>query len=223
MLHIFGDSITKSIAFDEVNGFRTVEDNFIRRAASACGLALNNRSLFGATITKGKQLLRRFAKDLREGDAVLLAYGGNDCNFPWNEISEAPEKEHTPKTPKEHFALLLTQSVQELRERGLRPLLMTLPPLQPRRFFRLISQGLSEVTLLRWLGSVDAIYDWQESYSHIVEEVSRKLQVPLFDARGVLLSSPHYEQYLCSDGMHINEAGQEALTGAFAKFLDQAI
>ncbi len=223
MLHVFGDSITKSVALEEDGSFRTVSDNFIYRAAQTCGLPLNNRSLFGATLTKGRQLLKRFSKDLSPGDRVLIAYGGNDCNLPWDIISENPQSSPSAKTPIEDFKVQLSEMIDELRERGMEPILMSLLPLQPNRFFQVVSKGLKAETLRKWLGDIQEIYYWQEGYSKVVMETAASKDVPLFDARSVFLSHPHYEELLCSDGMHMNEQGQEILTEAFTKFLQKIV
>jgi lysophospholipase L1-like esterase len=219
MLHIYGDSVTKSIAFDEKGALKTVTDNFIKRAAEACGLALNNRSLFGATITKGRQLLKRFAKDFSPGDQVLLAYGGNDCNLPWEVISADPEASPQAKTPIKEFTAHLSATIDELREKEVEPLLMNLLPLQPKRFFDAVTQGLHSDVILQWIGDIQEIYRWQEGYSQVVMETAARKGVPLFDARSVFLSHPHYEDLLCHDGMHLNDKGQALLTDAFSQFL----
>jgi len=219
VFHVFGDSITKSVALEEDGNLRTVSDNFIFRATKAAGLPLNNRSLFGATLAKGRQLLKRFASDLSPGDTVLIAYGGNDCNLPWDLISENPELPAMAKMPLADFTLQLNEVIDELREKGLKPVLMNLLPLQPNRFFKVISKGLKADILLNWLGDLGAIYRWQEGYSLAIMETAARKSVPLFDARSVFLSHPHYEKLLCSDGMHMNDEGQSLLTEAFTEFL----
>ena len=64
-------------------------------------------------------------------------------------------------------------------------MLMTLPPLDSKRYFKWICKNEKEAekNILKWLGDVNRIYYWQEQYSKRVEELAAENKVELIDVR----------------------------------------
>ena len=65
--------------------------------------------------------------------------------------------------------------------------------------------------VLKWLGSVETIYRYQEMYSIMVEKIARAVDVALIDIRSAFLSDHHYENFICEDGIHPNSKGYELI------------
>lgn len=145
------------------------------------------------------------------GITAFLELGGNDCDFAWNEIADNPGEEHVPKTPLVEFRELYKQVIDEIYNNGGNPIILTLPPLEPNRYFDWISKDTNSDNILKWLGDVDRIYRWQEMYNVEVMLLATKMAVPIIDIRSVFLKCNHYRDFLCSDGIHPNNDGYELI------------
>jgi hypothetical protein len=130
-------------------------------------------------------LQRRLAN--RSFDIVVLEYGGNDCDFNWQEISERPNDKHNPHTSLTVFIDTYIKMIHWLKEKYIEPIVTTLPPLEPQKFFDWFCNGLNKDNILKWLGTVNAIYRWQEKYSRAIEYIAYKTDVLLVDIRGAFL------------------------------------
>ena len=206
---IFGDSISKGIIFEEQNQRYCMVTKDIRSWTRPA--ILHNFSVMGCTIRKGMEIIKRHLPQLSSYENVFLEFGGNDCDFDWQAVSDHPEEEHMPNTPPEEFEALYTQAVLSIQQQGGKPVLLTMPPLAPDRYFNWISKGKNSANILKWLGGVDTIYRWQEMYSMKVALLAQKLSVPLVDIRSAFLSQHHYRDFLCADGIHPNRKGHHLI------------
>ena len=209
---LYGDSILKGILLE--NGKYTINREWEDRLLAHPDLDIRNRSRFGCTIRKAMNLIRRdSASRAQENEIAILEFGGNDCDYRWNEISAAPEKEHNCKTPPEEFMEDYREAIRLLRDSGRTPVLLTLPPIDSERYLRFICRdGLSRENILLWLGDVDAIYRWQEKYSAMVERLAKEEQVQLIDLRSAFLrDGRRNEELLCADGIHPSRSGQNII------------
>ena len=99
------------------------------------------------------------------------------------------------------------KAIQLIQEKKGNPILLTLPPLEPKRYFQWISRNLHPDNILHWLGGVDTIYRWQEMYNMKVLLLAQKLHVPVVDIRSAFLAQHGYQALLCEDGIHPNRKG----------------
>lgn len=219
---IFGDSILKGVQLQKESKRYAVEDCLaLDSLANRYGFTLENCSRFGYTIERGEKLVLRQLEKGIEADAVILEYGGNDADFRWEEVSARPLEEHEPNTPLPRFLDQLDQLVEQIRNRGIRPVLTTLPPISASRYLAWITRnGLSKENILLWLGDEGAIYRYQERYSNGIKELAEKKAVDLVDLRDAFLAQRQLLPYLCEDGIHPNSAGQKLIHDAFAKKLE---
>lgn len=218
---LFGDSIARGVVLDAQGTYKPIKECFAVLAAKELGFALINKARFGCTITKGREIIEHFLD--RIGTQVrrlaFLEFGGNDCDFRWDQISADPKAEHLPATPPRHFFRMYGEAIQQLREKGLRPVLMTLPPLDAERYFVWFTRtGLDQKAILGWLGDVQFIYRWHESYSNAVWEIGETWQVPVVDIRRAFLEQRHYSRFLCKDGIHPNAEGHRLITSEIITF-----
>lgn len=221
---VFGDSILKGIQLNPANE-KYITDNHIDldMLRNTYALAIENFSKFGCTITKGCEILKKRLSRGLECDIVVMDFGGNDCDFDWQAISENPEAEHQPHTPLDVFEQTYRSIIHMLREKAIRPILATLPPIDPQRFFDWFFRDLNKENILKWLGSVNTIYRYQENYSRTVEKIAREEDVYLVDLRGEFLKHRRIDNLLCGDGIHPNTEGQKLITTAFSNFARRAL
>lgn len=218
---IWGDSILKGVVFDEIKGaYKLLTAGAVESAARILNIPILNKSRFGNTIERGKGQLERSLKDGLDCDLVMLEYGGNDCDLDWAAISADPSLSHEPKTPLNLFKDTYRQMIRLLRQHGIEPLLVSLPPLHSERYFEfIVSKGLSRDNIMVYLGDVQQIYRHQESYSLAVTSLAASEKCLYAPIREAFLSVRNFPDYMCSDGIHPNEKGHElmqnVLTGLF--------
>lgn len=208
---VFGDSIGKGIVLEAESSRYVVSKIDLNRIIGQSKIIVNNYSMMGCTISKGLSVIKRHASELASYKNIFLEFGGNDCDLLWNEVSDHPEAQHIPKTSPEEFEQLYTQAISEIRSNGGRPVMLSLPPLEPSRYFQWISRQLNKANILKWLGGIDSIYRWQEMYNLKVVLLAAKLSVPLIDIRSAFLEKHHYKELLCEDGIHPNKEGHELI------------
>ena len=215
---VFGDSILKGIQLDRITKKHIVKNDIdIDKIGGKHLVSIDNFSLFGSTINKGKTLLQRHL-ERKNFDIVLLEHGGNDCDFNWAKIAENPSHNHIPNTPILTFVDTYIKIIHSLKEKHIEPIITTLPPLEPQRFFDWFCKGLNKDNVLKWLGSVNTIYRWQERYSRTIEYIGRMTNTIVIDLRGAFLNHFRIDDLLCEDGIHPNTKGQNIITEAFLNF-----
>lgn len=220
-IQLFGDSILKGIQINPINKrYYTKNDIDTQMLSERYALCFQNDSRFGCTVTKGEKILTSKMESGLHCDAVIMDFGGNDCDYKWNEIAENPEGSFQPNTPLLDFMIEYRIIIQKLKAKGIVPILTTLPPLEPQRFFDWWCQNLNKDNILKWLGSITAIYSQQEKYSRHVEQLAKEENVSLVDIRGAFLDHGHIGTLMCEDGTHPNSKGQEIITEAFSNFFD---
>ncbi len=218
---IYGDSIMKGATPEGENRYRSVLPRFLPKLAEKYGLAVTNKARFGSTIDRGYALLQ---KDLNEQIApysyALVEYGGNDCDFDWAAIAQAPEKEHQPHTSIATFTRILETMAHELMQKGVKPLLMTLPPLDAERYLSFICRGgISRANIVQWLGETQMIYRFQEMYSAAILKLALARGLPLVDVRSYFLDKHNYGDLVSQDGIHPSEEGYALIHTAFDEYL----
>ena len=214
---IYGDSILKGVIYDEkTNHYSVANEEFDRLAEELPEVQISNFARFGCTIQKGYRYFMNALKNGLQCDSVILEYGGNDADFNWAEVSAQPDGEHLPNTPLRTFEHLLTEMLRELKDRSIRPILMSLPPIHAERYLNfIVSKGLSKQNILRWLGDVQMIYRFQEMYSNAISRIAYMTNTLLADVRNVFLEKHNFEELFCQDGIHPNEKGQALVRQAF--------
>jgi len=218
---VSGDSISKGVVFDDVqNKYVILKDNYIAIMQSKLSGIIRNTAKFGNTIIKGMSKLK---DDVLNDcpDIVLMEYGGNDCDFNWNEVSNNPNADHKPKTDFNTFENKLKEAVCFLKNNKIIPVLVTLPPLNADRYLKWISKNdpLAETNILKYIGSVTKIYWWQEKYSFAVLKIAEETNTKWIDIRGAFLQYPDFTKFLCLDGIHPNEVGHKIMANKLIDFI----
>lgn len=221
-VYLFGDSVARGVILNEEGTYTPIKDYFGALAAAKLGINLVNKARFGCTITKGLDILRRFVAGERGPAATgmaFLEFGGNDCDFLWNEIADRPDAEHSPATPLDAFSRIYGEMIDALRASGLSPVVMSLPPLVAERYFDWFTRnGLDRKAILAWLGDVQQIFRWHEGYDWAVRKVAAAKSCPLLDIRKDFLEKRDYRDYICGDGIHPNREGHKLIEYSLEKY-----
>lgn len=208
---LFGDSLLKGIVIDEESN-RYLISNAIawREIEHHLNIKIDNQSRMGATITYGFKKIKTYLKTHPKPDVVLIEYGGNDCDYDWVYVANNKSKNHLSKTEPKAFRKTLSELIDFLINNQIEPVLMTLPPIDPNRYYHWISkQGLNQDNLMYFLGDVQTIYRHHELYNQIIHDVAYEKCVRLIDVRQSFLGSNNYHDLMCIDGIHLNENGHQ--------------
>lgn len=218
----FGDSIMRGVVSDEKdsNGkpiYKISDESFVNRCERHLGVKILNFACFGSTTTQGMKYINRYENDVKDTDVAVFEYGGNDCDFDWKAVASDPQKTHQPKVTLNRFVEQYKALIDRIKSMNIRPVILSMPLIDPDRFFEFISLGLDKDNILRWLGGKTMfIYQWHEMYNLELFKMARQLQVPIADITSPFLESTHYSDYLCADGIHPNERGHALIADALA-------
>ena len=209
---VFGDSVGTGVVLSETGRYTSGAPD-ITSLTGRTDITLENFSRFGFVTEKTLSLIEKCESDIASSDAIFIEVGGNDCDFDWQSISDAPEEEHLCKTPPTLFEKIYTALLTKAKAFGAKVFALNLPPIVPARYFKKITEkaGMCAENVLRWLGSVETIYRYQEMYSIMVEKTARAVGVALIDIRSAFLADHHYEELICEDGIHPNSKGYELI------------
>lgn len=223
----FGDSVMKGIVVDKENSpadglkYKISDEGFAARCCRTLGVKVDNFARFGGVVSQGMKFASRYADRVRNCDYVLFEYGGNDCDYDWAKIAENPCEEHTPRTPIRQFVECYSALIDYVKSLGATPVLLSLPVLEPNRFFRHVSKGLNGDNILRWLGgTVLSIDRWHERYNMEIFRLGAMKRVPVIDITSVFLERKNFADYICEDGIHPNEAGHALIESAIVDYLN---
>lgn len=218
---IYGDSISKGVVYDEEKErYITIKDNYASLLQDKLKGVLYNAGRFGNTITRG---ISRLETDVLKTnpDIVVVEFGGNDCDFNWEEVANNPCGQHMPKTDFNLFQSSLTDLISKLKKYNITPVLMSLPPIDAERYFKWISKynDSIEKNILKWLGSVNKIYWWQEKYNSAVICAAQATNTKWIDVRSAFLQTPDYTKLICKDGIHPNRSGHRVIADKMFEFI----
>ena len=211
---LFGDSIAKGVKFDEERGrYVQMEPCFANLFREETHSDVENFACFGSTVDKGAQIYERKQASLADSDYVVFEFGGNDCDFDWEQVSKSPSTDMLCRTPMDRFTEVYGGLVTRAKVLGKRVVLLTLPPLDPERYFYWISENRNIENIKNFLGgSISFLYRWQELYNSAVRSLAAKTDAVLVDLRAAFLRERHYSDGLCIDGIHPNEWGHVVMS-----------
>ncbi|MDL2259247.1 SGNH/GDSL hydrolase family protein [Eubacteriales bacterium OttesenSCG-928-K08] len=218
-IRIYGDSLMKGTVIDERLRYRATMGQNIEAFQSRFGVQIENSSRFGSTVERGQAQLKKDIEAGLSGGYALIEFGGNDCDFRWNEVAAQPEKEHLPRTTLAVFEQIYHAMIAALRQRNVTPIVMTLPPIDAERYLDFIDRaGNDKRQILRWLGDTNMIYRFHELYSHAVEKIAMQTNTLLIDVRERFLGLNNFRELIGLDGIHLNPAGYKLMVETFNSF-----
>lgn len=228
---IFGDSILRGVYVEEETRTHRLYRERIANLSTSSGCEVKNCSVMGATVETGEELIRRKFQPYAEGQpyadgqpdadgepaTVIFEYGGNDCDYKWQDISDNPAGEFSPNTPADRFVSGYGKCIEYAKSLGSRVFLCNLVPLDAGRYIEWISRNLSKENILSWLGDTSMLYRWQEYYNRTAEQIAAKYGCPLIDIRSPFLLSHSYSGLLSPDGIHPTVEGHRVIDRLIAE------
>lgn len=211
---VWGDSVARGVVFDDQRERYSLSPcNAASIVGEKLGIEIQNRSRMGMTSGDGVTMMQ---KDLDRGlraEVAIIEFGGNDCDFNWKAISEAPDALHLPKTSADEYEKNIRSMINKAKSAGMQPILVNLTPVNAENYFQFVSRhGLSQENILRWLGDKFQIYRYQERYSMIVSRIARECSCRLLDIRSAFLNVWNCTTSLfCRDGIHPTAEGQKLI------------
>ncbi len=214
----FGDSLTRGVSF--VKGrLRILKNNYPAYLQKFMSGDKRNSEIGQAeVVNKGvfndnsDLLLARLEKDIlhEKPTFVIIGIGGNDCDFPWKEVAAQPNEEHEPKVPLARFANNLKELISTLDSYGITPVLTTLPPLDPARYYQTISSRFG-TEISQWICKVGGIASWHSKYNRTVKNIAEEMDVFLIDVRNAIKSRGQLKDLISDDGIHLTEKGYKIM------------
>lgn len=221
--YIYGDSLLKATVPDEEMHYHFHLPEVMAQYPTD-RLEVVNRAKMGATVTKGLSLVAHDAARGIDARWALVAYGGNDSDFDWAAIDADPEADHRPNTELPVFADTLHETLDALRQGGVQPVMMTLPPIDGERYLDFLCRdNLRRDRILDWLGEPQMIYRHQELYADTAAEIALRENIPLIPVRQTFLRNHRLSQLIAADGIHLTMPGYEQLFDTLADWVKKNI
>lgn len=219
-----GDSIIRGVILKTQNNdarYTLSDVNIVDRCGRELHCDVVNLGKMGCTVQKGESILERNIDRIRGAKYVLLEYGGNDSDYDWTAIAQAPNKLHSPKTPLEMYESSYVRVIQKVRQMGCVPLVLSLPPMDAERYFHFFTQKMTTTmrdNILGWLnGSTNTIMSGHELYNMATWKVAQRTHSQWIDITSRLIVGHQANCYLCEDGIHPNELGQKYIADTILK------
>lgn len=219
----FGDSVLKGVIFENEK-YRVSKNNFSNICQEVLGIEIENKAKFGSTISTGEKSFEKNIDIIKEnkGKYVVLEFGGNDCDFNWKEISENSKGIHKPNSTIEDFKMLYTDLIEKIKKMDKTPVLLSLPPIDSKRYFEKISKGLNGHNIMEWMNNdKQFITNWHERYNIEVFKLALTNNIPIIDITSKFLEEKNYNKYLCEDGIHPNEKGHELIAESIKEHIEE--
>ena len=220
--NIYGDSVMKgTVVTDDLNK-HAVMDKTLKRIYDSFKIQIANKSKFGITIKMGSRILERDIEKGVDVNYALIEFGGNDCNYRWENISKDPSGDHSPLTPINDFKETYKRMIEKVKNAGIKPIGMSLPPLDAEKYYNfLVDRGNDAKNLLKWLGDVSMLYRQHETYSNAVTKIAKAAGILFVDVREYFLQNHNFKNLMCIDGIHPNENGHKLIHQAFDEYLTE--
>ncbi|MFT8321291.1 MAG: GDSL-type esterase/lipase family protein [Bacillus sp. (in: firmicutes)] len=211
----FGDSLTRGVSFMK-GRVRILKDNypaFLQKFFSANKIEemeIINRGVFN---DNSALLVERLNKDVisEKPNYVLIGIGGNDCNFKWDEVAKFPEENHEPIVPIADYIDNIKNIILQVKESNIKPILLTLPPLDPVRYYQFIASRYGN-TIGHWVSSCGGIEHWHGLYNLQLKKLIQQLNIPSIDVRSALKKAGEWTDFISDDGIHLNSNGYQEMS-----------
>lgn len=221
-IFIFGDSILKGVMYSSERARYVTykEDRFACVANN--GIEITNYSHMGNQATDGFERMKTNLNksNCDENTLVIIEFGGNDSNHKWQEVSDNPEGEHVAFATRNDFIATYCRMIDYVKSFGANVACCNLVPLCSEKYMNWISKKLSRENILKWLGDVDILYRWQESYDRLVEQCAIKKGVDIIDIRTPFLINHDYKNAICEDGIHPTAEGHRLIGDKICEYIE---
>lgn len=222
----FGDSIMKGVVTESGScntKYKLIQESITDHCRNQLGAQVKNFGRIGCTIKMGEEELKKHISEIEPRDIVILSFGGNDSNYDWDAIAQSPDEKHDAVTPISEYKQTYIRILNAIIEKGSMPIVMSLPPIDAERYFAKITKTMKsqeKKNVLKWLdGNINNINNGHELYNLETIKIAQSMMVPYIDVTSTFLKNRRYADYICSDGLHPNEKGQEMIAKTVVDYL----
>ena len=216
IITILGDSIARGLMFDSKAGKYTICRNTYANALTEEGYSLKNLARVGGTVDNAAEMYQKCEK--QPGNVLVVEVGGNDSALKWDEVAADPGVFHEAVVPLKDYGVKLRKLLSDAKQAQLKPVLVTPLPVVPTRYIQWAAKGLDLSAIMRYLGSYEWIYRWQERYAIESLKAARDVGCLVFDLRSEFLLQRDFSALMCEDGIHPNPDGYNLISNAVKAF-----
>ena len=153
-------------------------------------------------------------------DKTLIIRPESGLQYNWQAIAANPGGNHEPKLNLVAYKALYINTIAQARARGLEPVLVSLPIIDPDRLFASITRGMSvqeRRNILYWLGgTTERLRNIHALYNLALFRLAAIQCVHIVDITSPMLASNRYQQLLNQDGVTLSPAGEELVDNELA-------
>lgn len=222
-IYAFGDSVLKGVIIENEK-YKVCKNRFSNICEEVLNVVIANKAKFGSTISIGEKSFQRNIDMLDNPNVeyVVLEFGGNDCDFKWQEISDNPDIEHSPNIEINEFIKMYTDIIQMIKSKNKRPVLLSLPPIDSQRYMNKLSKNLNKENILKWMNNnIYFLTNWHERYNIEVFKLAINNNISIIDITSKFLEQKDYSCFLCEDGIHPNERGHKLISEAIQEHISR--
>jgi lysophospholipase L1-like esterase len=209
----FGDSLTRGVSY--INGrLRIIKESYPSLLqqffSSNPSVTVINKGVFN---DNSDLLIQRLIKDVISEipHYVIISIGGNDCNFRWDQVAQNPEKEHQAIVPIDRYQDNVKKIIRTIQESGITPILLTLPPLDPARYYKHIVNQYDK-SISHRICMVGGIEHWHSLYNRRLNHLIELLHVIKIDVRTALKKTGDCSELISDDGIHLTSEGYKQMS-----------
>lgn len=144
-------------------------------------------------------------------DSSLIIYPSNGLQYDWQAIAANPSGQHLPQSDLVAYKANYVNQIAQARARGLEPILVSLPIIDPDRYFAYVTRGMTmqqRFNVFYWLGgSTSRLNRLHEQYNLLLFRLAAAQCVHLVDVTSPMLADAHCEALLEQDGISLSAAG----------------
>lgn len=220
-IYAFGDSVLKGIVLEK-DKYKVCKNRFSNICENVLNVVIENKAKFGSTILIGEKSFEKNVEifDNPNVEYVILEFGGNDCDFKWNEIASNPTIEHYPNIEINEFAKMYTEIIHFIKNKNKKPVLLSLPPIDAQKYINRLSKELNKENILKWMNNNPYfLTNWHERYNIEVFKLAINNNISIIDITSKFLEHKDYSIFLCEDGIHPNEEGHKLISEAIQEHI----
>lgn len=206
----FGDSVTRGITF--VRGrFKIIRESYPALLQRFLGDEdeVVNKGVFN---DNSDLLVKRLDRDVldQHPDLVLINIGGNDCNFPWDQVAKLPDSEHIPIVPLDRYLANVSEMIRRISASGAVPVILSLLPLDPARYYQSLMKHYNH-SIGHWISMCGGIEHWHGMYNRALKDLCSRTGAALIDVRSAFKKKGNFSELINEDGLHPTAKGYQAL------------
>jgi hypothetical protein len=98
-IQVWGDSVLKGVVYDPArHRYTLLKDSAISMLSRTFKVPFENLSRMGRTAPEALAAMKSMDGAAFRDKLVVIEYGGNDCDFDWAAVADAPDAPHAPHT-----------------------------------------------------------------------------------------------------------------------------